>query len=90
MEGLKDSFDKHGTITESIADKGYISPTDTAASLANGNIPNVIQRDNATSTTVEYEYQEHDITDAQRAVPSLRTLKLVLRVALCRTAIKED
>ena len=55
MEGLKDSFDKHGTITESIADKGYISPTDTAASLANGNIPNVIQRDNATSTTVEYE-----------------------------------
>ena len=78
MEGLKDSFDKHGTITESIADKGYISPTDTAASLANGNIPNVIQRDNATSTTVEYEYQEHDITDAQKSSTKPEDIKACL------------
>lgn len=78
MEGLKDSFDRHGTITESIADKGYISPTDTATSLANGNIPNVIQRDNATSTTVEYEYKEHDITDAQKSSTKPEDIKACL------------
>lgn len=65
MTGVKDTFNKKDVITESVADKGYISPSDAAESLANGVIPNVIQRDNATSTEVEYEYVEHDISDEQ-------------------------
>jgi transposase len=60
---VKDDFDVE--TLETTQDKGYESPIDHVNALAEGIIPNTIQRNGKTTETVEFEYKESTITEEQ-------------------------
>lgn len=69
-------------VLESTADKGYESPEDHADALANGIIPNVIQRDGSSTEPVQFDYNEADITDEQKASTKPEDLKACLEAGV--------
>ena len=76
-------------ILESTADKGYECPEDHADALANGIVPNVIQRDGGCTETVEYEHIEQEITDEQKASTDPKDLKACLEAGVIPDAYKD-
>jgi len=62
---LKEIYDLEST--EVTADKGYISMNDTRKALCNGIVPHVIQTDNSTSITVDFEYEESEVAEEMLA-----------------------
>ncbi len=75
-------------ILEVTADKGYECPEDHAEALASGIVPNVIQRDSSSQETVEFDYQEVNITDVQRASTKPEDLKACLQAGIVPDAYK--
>ena len=84
---VKKDFDVK--ILESTADKGYESPEDHAAALASGIVPNVIQRDGGSTETVEFAYNEHKITDEQKASTEPEDLRACLEAGVIPDAYKD-
>ncbi len=76
-------------ILESTADKGYECPEDHADALANGIVPNVIQRDGGCTETVEFEHIEQEITDEQKASTAPKDLKACLESGVIPDAYKD-
>lgn len=62
-------------VLESTADKGYECPEDHADALANGIVPNVIQRDGSCTEQVQFDYNEATITGAQKSHTNPEDLK---------------
>lgn len=69
-------------ILESTADKGYESPEDHADALANGIIPNVIQRDGGCTERIQFNYNAANITDEQKASTKPEDLKACLEAGV--------
>ena len=69
-------------ILELTADKGYVSPEDHANALANGIIPNVIQRDGGSTERVQFDYSEAVITEERKASTSPEDLKACLEAGV--------
>lgn len=69
-------------ILELTADKGYVSPEDHANALANGIIPNVIQRDGGSTERVQFDYSEAVITEERKASTSPADLKACLEAGV--------
>ena len=84
---VKKDFDVK--ILESTADKGYESPEDHAAALASGIVPNVIQRDGGCTETVEFAYNEQEITDEQKASTEPEDLRACLEAGVIPDAYKD-
>ena len=84
---VKKDFDVK--ILESTADKGYESPEDHAAALASGIVPNVIQRDGGSTETVEFAYNEQEITDEQKASTEPEDLRACLEAGVIPDAYKD-
>ena len=63
---------------EATADKGYHDPSDLAAALENGIVPNVIQNNGSSVIEVEFDYVEADITEEQRSGTSADDLRACL------------
>ena len=76
-------------VLESTADKGYECPEDHADALANGIVPNVIQRDGSCTEQVQFDYNEATITDAQKASTKPEDLKACLEAAVIPEAYKD-
>ena len=76
-------------ILETTADKGYESPEDHAEALANGIVPNVIQRDGGCTEQVQYEYKEAEITDEQKASMNKEALRACLGAGVIPDAYKD-
>jgi len=76
-------------ILESTADKGYECPEDHADALANGIVPNVIQRDGGCTEQVQFDYNEATITDAQKASTKPEDLKACLEAGVIPDAYKD-
>lgn len=76
-------------ILETTADKGYECPEDHANALASGIVPNVIQRDGSCHETVEFEYKEADITEAQKSSNKPEDLKACLQAGVIPEAYKD-
>lgn len=55
---------------EATADKGYHDPSDMAAALENGIVPNVIQNNGSSVIEVEFDYVGAEITEVQRSSTS--------------------
>lgn len=75
-------------ILEATADKGYESPDDQANALASGIVPNVIRRDGARTGEVRFDYNEAEVTDAQRASTKPEDLKACLEAGVVPDAYK--
>lgn len=84
---VKADFDT--PILETTADKGYESPEDHANALANGIVPNVIQRDGGSTEQVQFDYVEADITDEQKASTKPEDLKACLQAGVVPDAYKD-
>lgn len=84
---VKADFDT--PILETTADKGYESPEDHANALANGIVPNVIQRDGGSTEQVQFDYVEADITDEQKASTEPEDLKACLQAGVVPDAYKD-
>ena len=69
-------------VLETTADKGYECPEDHADALANGIIPNVIQRDGGCTEQVQFDYNEAAITDEQKASTKPEDLKACLEAGV--------
>ena len=69
-------------VLETTADKGYECPKDHADALANGIIPNVIQRDGGCTEQVQFDYNEATITDEQKASTKPEDLKACLEAGV--------
>ncbi len=69
-------------VLETTADKGYECPEDHADALANGIIPNVIQRDGGCKEQVQFDYNEATITDEQKASTKPEDLKACLEAGV--------
>lgn len=69
-------------VLESTADKGYECPEDHAGALANGIVPNVIQRDGGCTEQVQFDYNEATITDKQKASTKPEDLKACLEAGV--------
>ena len=69
-------------VLETTADKGYECPEDHADALANGIIPNVIQRDGGCKEQVQFDYNEAAITDEQKASTKPEDLKACLEAGV--------
>ena len=76
-------------ILETTADKGYESPEDHAEALANGIVPNVIQRNSGCTEQVQYEYKEAEITDEQKASTNPEELCACLGAGVIPDAYKD-
>lgn len=76
-------------ILECTADKGYECPEDHAEALAAGIVPNVIRRDGGCTETVEFEYNEQEITDEQKAGTKAEDLKACLEAGVIPDAYKD-
>ena len=76
-------------ILESTADKGYECPEDHADALANGIVPNVIQRDGGCTEQVQFDYNEAAITDGQRASTNPEDLKACLEAGVIPDVYKD-
>ena len=76
-------------ILETTADKGYESPEDHAEALANGIVPNVIQRNSGCTEQVQYEYKEAEITDEQKASTNPEDLRACLGSGVIPDAYKD-
>lgn len=74
---------------EATADKGYESPEDHADALANGIVPNVIQRDGASTEEVTFEYREAPISDERRASVKPEDLRACLEAGVIPDAYKD-
>lgn len=59
--------DMGAEVLEATADKGYHDPTDMAAALENGIVPNVIQNNGSSVVEVTYDYEPKEISEEQRA-----------------------
>lgn len=75
-------------ILEATADKGYESPEDHAEALASGIVPNVIQRDGGCEERVEFEHNEKQISDEQRASTNPEDLRACLEAGVIPDAYK--
>ena len=73
-------------VLETTADKGYESPEDHAEALANGIIPNVIQRDGGSTEHIQFDYNEANITDEQKASTKPEDLKACLEAGVIPNA----
>ena len=73
-------------ILETTADKGYECPEDHAEALANGIIPNVIQRDGGNTEHIQFDYNEANITDEQKASTKPEDLKACLEAGVIPNA----
>ena len=73
-------------ILETTADKGYECPEDHAEALANGIIPNVIQRDGGSTEHIQFDYNEANITDEQKASTKPEDLKACLEAGVIPNA----
>ena len=69
-------------VLETTADKGYECPEDHADALANGIIPNVIQRDGGCTEQVQFNYNEATITDEQKVSTKPEDLKACLEAGV--------
>lgn len=76
-------------ILESTADKGYECPEDYADALANGIVPNVIQRDGGCTERIQFDYNEATITDEQRASTNPEGLKACLQAGVIPDAYRD-
>lgn len=76
-------------ILETTADKGYECPEDHADALANGIIPNVIQRDSSCTEIVQFDYNETAITDELKASCSPKDLKTCLEAGIIPDVYKD-
>ena len=76
-------------VLESTADKGYECPEDHADALANGIVPNVIQRDGSCTEQVQFDYNEATITDEQKSSTNPENLKACLEAAVIPEAYKD-
>ncbi len=74
---------------ETTADKGYECPEDHADALANGIVPNVIQRDGGCTEQVQFDYNEATITDEQKASTKPEDLKACLEAGVVPDAYKD-
>lgn len=75
-------------ILESTADKGYKYSEDHAKALAADSVPNVIPRDGGCTEIVEFEYNELEITDEQKASTKTEDLKACLESGVIPDAYK--
>ena len=76
-------------VLESTADKGYECPEDHADALANGIVPNVIQRDGCCTEQIQFDYNEATITDEQKSSTNPEDLKACLEAAVIPEAYKD-
>ena len=76
-------------VLETTADKGYECPEDHADALANGIIPNVIQRDGGCTEQVQFNYNEATITDAQKASTKPEDMKACLEAGVIPDTYKD-
>ena len=76
-------------VLESTADKGYECPEDHADALANGIVPNVIQRDGSCTEQIQFDYNEATITDEQKSSTNPEDLKACLEAAVIPEAYKD-
>lgn len=67
---------------EATADKGYESPEDHADALANGIVPNVIQRNGGDTENIVFDYNETAITDEQKASCNPNDLRACLETGV--------
>lgn len=84
---VKEDFEKD--ILNSTGDKGYENREDHAEALAMGIIPNVIQRDGGNTETVEYEYQEQEISEERRLSRKPEDLRACLEAGVIPEAYKD-
>ena len=75
-------------ILESTADKGYECPDDHAEALAQGIVPNVIQRDGGCTEQVQFDYYESSVTDEQQSSTRPEDLKTCLECGVIPDAYK--
>ena len=75
-------------ILESTADKGYECPDDHAEALAQGIVPNVIQRDGGCTEQVQFDYNESSVTDEQQSSTRPEDLKTCLECGVIPDAYK--
>lgn len=76
-------------VLETTADKGYESPEDHADALANGIVPNVIQRDGGRTELVQFDYNEAAVTNEQKSSTKPEDLKACLQAGVIPDAYKE-
>lgn len=76
-------------ILENTADKGYECPEDHSNALANGIIPNVIQRNGGCTEEVAFDFHEAEISDEQKASTKPEDLKACLEAGVVPDAYKD-
>lgn len=81
--------DYGNSILETTADKGYECPEDHAEALANGIVPNVIQRNGGCTEQVQFDYNEGTITKEQKASTNSEDLKQCLQAGVIPDAYKD-
>ena len=81
--------DYGNSILETTADKGYECPEDHAEALANGIVPNVIQRNGGCTEQVQFDYKEGTITKEQKASTNSEDLKLCLQAGVIPDVYKD-
>ena len=86
-EDVKKNYDV--PVLETTADKGYECPEDHAIALANGIVPNVIQRDGGCTEEVKFDYHEAEITDEQKSSTNPEDLKACLEAGVVPEAYKD-
>lgn len=88
---VKDDF---GVATlEATADKGYHDPSDMAAALENGIVPNVIQNNGSSVIDVEFDYKGTEITEEQRTSTSADDIRACLHTGVipsCLSGVLSD
>lgn len=87
VKEVKEDFEKD--ILNGTADKGYQNLADHAEALANGIIPNVIQRDGKSTEIVEFEYHEQEISDELKLSTKPEDLRACLEAGVIPEAYKE-
>lgn len=76
-------------VLETTADKGYEDSYDHANALAEGIIPNVIQRNGGCTETIEFSYKEQDISADKRASSEPADLRSCLEAGIIPDAYKD-
>ena len=66
-----------------------ITDEDHADALANGIVPNVIQRDGCCTEQIQFDYNEATITDEQKSSTNPEDLKACLEAAVIPEAYKD-
>ena len=77
------------TFLNQLQTRGYECPEDHADALANGIVPNVIQRDGSCAEQVQFDYNEANITDEQKSSTNPEDLKACLEAAVIPEAYKD-